>query len=53
MTKPAQFGSVCGVVNVAMIPDVFLYVIIGVFGYLAYGDNTRDPITLNMPQTGL
>ncbi|XP_018900073.1 proton-coupled amino acid transporter-like protein acs isoform X2 [Bemisia tabaci] len=52
MTKPAQFGSVCGVVNVAMIPDVFLYVIIGVFGYLAYGDNTRDPITLNMPQTG-
>lgn len=53
MTRPAQYGSVCGVVNAATIPDIFLYIIIGVFGYLAYGENTQNPITLNMPQTGM
>ncbi|XP_072156896.1 proton-coupled amino acid transporter-like protein acs isoform X1 [Bemisia tabaci] len=53
MTKPANFTSVCGVVNVAMVPITLLYLTMGIFGYLAYGANTQNPITLNLPQTGI
>ncbi|XP_072156895.1 proton-coupled amino acid transporter-like protein acs isoform X2 [Bemisia tabaci] len=53
MTEPAKFASTCGVVNVLMIPFTVLYVIMGFFGYLAFGENTRNPINMNMPETGV
>nr|XP_018899379.1 PREDICTED: proton-coupled amino acid transporter-like protein CG1139 isoform X2 [Bemisia tabaci] len=52
MRRPASFGSPFGVVNVAMVPNLVLYVIMGFFGYLAYGNQTKSSVTLNLPQTG-
>nr|XP_018899392.1 PREDICTED: proton-coupled amino acid transporter-like protein CG1139 isoform X1 [Bemisia tabaci] len=52
MRRPASFGSPLGVLNVAMVPNVVLYVVMGLFGYLAYGTQTKSSITLNLSQTG-
>ncbi|CAH0390796.1 unnamed protein product [Bemisia tabaci] len=53
MAKPEQFTSRFGVINMAMVPIVLLYTVIGLFGYLQYGDKTKGSITLNMPQHNL
>ncbi|KAK7576698.1 hypothetical protein V9T40_012984 [Parthenolecanium corni] len=50
MKKPAQFGKLTGVLNMAMIPMTILYAIFGFFGYLKYGDDVQGSITLNLPQ---
>ncbi|XP_037931520.1 proton-coupled amino acid transporter-like protein CG1139 [Teleopsis dalmanni] len=49
MKTPKKFGGSCGVLNVAMILIVFLYVGMGLFGYLNYGSNVEGSITLNLP----
>lgn len=50
MKTPKAFGGTCGVLNQAMIVIVFLYVGMGLFGYLNYGDLIQGSITLNLPQ---
>nr|XP_018898184.1 PREDICTED: proton-coupled amino acid transporter-like protein CG1139 [Bemisia tabaci]XP_018898185.1 PREDICTED: proton-coupled amino acid transporter-like protein CG1139 [Bemisia tabaci]XP_018898186.1 PREDICTED: proton-coupled amino acid transporter-like protein CG1139 [Bemisia tabaci] len=52
MTNPKRFGGTFGVVNATMIPNMTMYVLMGFFGYLAYGNFTQSSITLNLPQTG-
>ena len=49
MKTPKKFGGSCGVLNVAMILIVFLYVGMGLFGYLKYGGDVEGSITLNLP----
>ncbi|BFF99055.1 proton-coupled amino acid transporter-like protein [Drosophila madeirensis] len=50
MKTPQKFGGNCGVLNVSMILIVFLYVGMGLFGYLNYGNSVLGSITLNMPE---
>lgn len=49
METPKKFGGSCGVLNVAMVLIVFLYVGMGLFGYLNYGNEIEGSITLNLP----
>ena len=49
MQTPKKFGGTCGVLNVAMVLIVFLYVGMGLFGYLNYGNDIEGSITLNLP----
>ncbi|BBN18878.1 solute carrier family 36 (proton-coupled amino acid transporter) [Marchantia polymorpha subsp. ruderalis] len=46
MKKPEQFGRTLGI---AFILITSLYLSFGFIGYLAYGDETQDIITLNLP----
>jgi len=50
MKTPRSFGGSCGVLNQAMVFIIFLYVGMGFFGYLQYGDKTLGSITLNIPK---
>lgn len=49
MAKPQQFLGCPGVLNIAMGTVVFIYAIIGFFGYLTYGDATKGSVTFNLP----
>lgn len=49
MKTPKSFGGTFGVLNKAMVVIVVLYVGMGLFGYLNYGDATKGSITLNLP----
>ncbi|XP_049818917.1 proton-coupled amino acid transporter-like protein CG1139 [Aethina tumida] len=50
MKTPKYFGSWCGVLNISMSCVVTMYILLGFFGYLAYGDGTLGSITLNIGQ---
>lgn len=50
MKKPKSFGGNFGVLNKAMIIIVVLYVGMGLFGYLRFGDSVLGTITLNLPR---
>ncbi|KAJ2954570.1 hypothetical protein O0L34_g2859 [Tuta absoluta] len=49
MANPKQFRGICGLFNVGMVIVVLLYCLVGVFGYLKYGDKIQSSITLNLP----
>ncbi|XP_063701499.1 proton-coupled amino acid transporter-like protein CG1139 [Culicoides brevitarsis] len=49
MKTPKAFVTKCGVLNVSMIFIVILYVGMGLFGYIAYGEHVQGSITLNLP----
>lgn len=49
MKSPKSFGKPFGVLNVAMGLIIVLYVGMGFFGYLRYGENALGSITLNIP----
>ncbi|XP_024938203.1 proton-coupled amino acid transporter-like protein CG1139 [Cephus cinctus] len=49
MKSPKSFASTCGVLNIGMFTIVFLYMGMGFFGYICYGDNIKGSITLNLP----
>ncbi|KAJ6644044.1 Proton-coupled amino acid transporter-like protein [Pseudolycoriella hygida] len=49
MKTPKAFGGTYGVLNIAMVSIVFLYVGMGFFGYLKFGDDIEGSITLNLP----
>lgn len=51
MKTPKAFGGSFGVLNKAMVLIVFLYIGMGFFGYLNYGDEIEGSITLNLPKT--
>ncbi|XP_049818590.1 proton-coupled amino acid transporter-like protein CG1139 isoform X2 [Aethina tumida] len=48
MKTPKSFGGWCGVLNISMGSIVTMYILMGLFGYLAYGDDTLGSITLNI-----
>lgn len=49
MKTPKDFVGKYGVLNRAMITIIILYVGMGLFGYLQYGDAALGSITLNLP----
>ncbi|CAK1554003.1 unnamed protein product [Leptosia nina] len=49
MKTPKDFVGSFGVLNRAMISIIILYVGMGLFGYLQYGDEAAGSITLNLP----
>lgn len=49
MKTPKSFGGTYGVLNISMVFIVFLYVGMGFFGYLKFGDDIQGSITLNLP----
>lgn len=49
MKTPKDFVGITGVLNRAIALIVFLYVCMGLFGYLCYGDVIKGSITLNLP----
>ncbi|KAF4519395.1 hypothetical protein B566_EDAN008703 [Ephemera danica] len=49
MKTPRSFGGWNGVLNKAMVIIISLYVGLGLFGYLKYGDAVEGSITLNLP----
>lgn len=50
MKRPEKFRSTCGVLNAAMTPIAILYSVVGLFGYIKYGEKTKGSITLNLPE---
>lgn len=48
MKTPRAFVGLTGVLNRAIVIIVILYVAMGLFGYLRYGDAIRDSITLSL-----
>ncbi|XP_044255726.1 proton-coupled amino acid transporter-like protein CG1139 [Tribolium madens] len=48
MKTPKAFKGGCGVLNIGMISIVVLYVGMGLLGYLAYGSDVADTITINL-----
>ncbi|XP_050361169.1 proton-coupled amino acid transporter-like protein CG1139 [Nymphalis io] len=49
MKTPKDFVGSCGVLNRAMISIIILYIGMGLFGYLTYGNAAAGSITLNLP----
>lgn len=52
MKTPKSFVGLTGVLNRAFVIIVFLYIGMGLFGYLKYGDKIEDTITLNLETHG-
>ncbi|CAL8122208.1 unnamed protein product [Orchesella dallaii] len=50
MKTPQDFGGWNGVLNTTMIIVLCLYIAVGLFGYLKYGDEVAGSITLNLDQ---
>ncbi|XP_077301655.1 proton-coupled amino acid transporter-like protein acs [Arctopsyche grandis] len=50
MKTPASFGGYFGVLNIGMSVIIVLYVLMGALGYMRYGGDSKDSITLNLPQ---
>lgn len=53
MKRPEQMGGVFGAINVSYILLLCLYAIIGVLGYLRFGEHAQGSITLNLPKEPL
>lgn len=53
MKTPTHFIGCPGVLNFGMFFVVSMYAFTGFFGYLKYGQETGDSITLNLPQDEL
>ena len=49
MKRPNDLKGWNGVLNTSMVIVSCLYIAVGFFGYLKYGDNVDASITLNMP----
>lgn len=49
MKTPKSFGGSFGVLNRAMVSIIVLYVGMGFFGYIKYGEDVLGSITLNLP----
>lgn len=50
MERPKAFGGAFGVLNIGMTIVTVLYGFVGFFGYLKYGDKSKDSITLALPE---
>ena len=49
MRTPAAFGGMTGVLNTGMMIVNLLFCAMGFFGYLAFGNDVQESITLNLP----
>lgn len=49
MHQPKYFVAWNGVQNTAVLLTLIIYLFVGFFGYLKYGDGIRDAVTLNLP----
>ena len=49
MKTPEAFGGWCGVINLGMTIATVFYAAVGFYGYLKFGDEVQDSITLNLP----
>ncbi|XP_049960706.1 proton-coupled amino acid transporter-like protein CG1139 [Schistocerca serialis cubense] len=49
MKSPRSFVGPLGVLNRAMVIIIFLFIVIGLFGYMKYGNEVEGSITLNLP----
>lgn len=50
MKTPKSFGSRFGVLNVGMTVITLLYAAFGLLGYMKYGADSGESITLNLPR---
>lgn len=50
MKTPQSFVSPFGVLNCSMAFTTVVYSLFSFFGYLKYGNETKDSITLNLPE---
>ncbi|XP_063530212.1 proton-coupled amino acid transporter-like protein CG1139 [Cydia strobilella] len=50
MANPKHFLGCPGVLNVTMVFVATLYSVVGLFGFLKYGDEAQGSVTLNLPQ---
>ncbi|XP_018567846.1 proton-coupled amino acid transporter-like protein pathetic [Anoplophora glabripennis] len=50
MKTPQHFTGLCGVLNQGMSGVTLVYMLLGFFGYLKYGENIQGSVTLNLPQ---
>ncbi|XP_063380142.1 proton-coupled amino acid transporter-like protein CG1139 [Cydia fagiglandana] len=50
MANPKRFLGCPGVLNVTMVVVATLYGVVGLFGFLKYGDEAQGSVTLNLPQ---
>ncbi|XP_012267231.2 proton-coupled amino acid transporter-like protein CG1139 [Athalia rosae] len=53
MKTPQNFGGYFGVLNIGMTIIVVMYIVIGFFGYIKYGDKAQGSITLNLPNDAI
>ncbi|XP_061396474.1 proton-coupled amino acid transporter-like protein pathetic [Musca vetustissima] len=49
MENPRNFLGIWGVLSQGMSGVTLIYMILGIMGYLRYGDGTEESITLNLP----
>lgn len=49
MKTPASFGGTTGVLNIGMFAITIMYVAMGFFGYVKYGEYSEGSVTLNLP----
>jgi amino acid permease len=49
LKKREQFGSFLGIINVSFFSILVLYFVVGLLGFLRYGPDVKDSITLNLP----
>ncbi|CAG5130944.1 unnamed protein product, partial [Candidula unifasciata] len=49
MRHPEDFAGWTGVLNLGMVGTVCLYTAIGFYGYLKFGDDVQDSVTLSLP----
>lgn len=49
MANPNHFIGCPGVLNISMTVVISLYTMMGVFGYLSFGDESKGSITFNLP----
>ncbi|XP_068632472.1 proton-coupled amino acid transporter-like protein CG1139 [Battus philenor] len=50
MEQPKRFVGMFGLFSIGMFSITILYLVMGVFGYLKYGEDIKATITLNLPQ---
>lgn len=50
MKKPQYFLGCPGVLNTAMITLVVLYSVIGIIGFVRFGEDVKASVTLNLPE---
>ena len=50
MKRPQDFTGCPSILNFAMATLIFLYVVMGFFGFVKYGEFLEGSITLNLPQ---
>lgn len=53
MKQPSAFGGLVGVLNTAMVVVACLYIGMGFFGFLKYGDQVKGNIAFNLPEGGV